>query len=30
MDDPLVLAALLPPSILIEAKNLQWTLCATD
>jgi 1-acyl-sn-glycerol-3-phosphate acyltransferase len=30
MDDPLVMAALLPPSILIQAKNLRWTLCATD
>jgi hypothetical protein len=30
MDDPLVMAALLPPSMLIQAKNLRWTLCATD
>ncbi|XP_061357470.1 uncharacterized protein LOC133301788 isoform X2 [Gastrolobium bilobum] len=30
MDDPLVIAALLPPKVLLDAKNLRWTLCATD
>lgn len=30
MDDPLVIASLLPPSIMLEAQNLRWTLCATD
>ncbi|GJW43926.1 tafazzin [Tanacetum coccineum] len=30
MDDPLVIAALLPSSVLIHARNLRWTLCATD
>ncbi|KAL6132725.1 hypothetical protein ACLB2K_064964 [Fragaria x ananassa] len=30
MDDPLVVAALLPPNVLLDAKNLRWTLCASD
>lgn len=30
MDDPLVIASLLPPQVLLDAKNLRWTLCATD
>lgn len=30
MDDPLVMAALLPPSLFLQPKNLRWTLCATD
>ncbi|KAI3707749.1 hypothetical protein L2E82_36543 [Cichorium intybus] len=30
MDDPLVIAALLPKSVLLDARNLRWTLCATD
>lgn len=30
MDDPLVISALLPPRVLMEAQNLRWTLCATD
>ncbi|KAK7337744.1 hypothetical protein VNO77_18331 [Canavalia gladiata] len=30
MDDPLVIASLLPPHVLLDAKNLRWTLCATD
>ncbi|KAL5566372.1 hypothetical protein UlMin_029536 [Ulmus minor] len=30
VDDPLVIAALLPPSVLLDAQNLRWTLCATD
>lgn len=30
MDDPLVIAALLPPSALLDARNLRWTLCASD
>ncbi|KAK7258911.1 hypothetical protein RIF29_24500 [Crotalaria pallida] len=30
MDDPLVIASLLPPQVLMDAKNLRWTLCATD
>ncbi|KHN03973.1 Tafazzin [Glycine soja] len=30
MDDPLVIASLLPPSVLLDARNLRWTLCATD
>ncbi|GAB4835800.1 hypothetical protein Ancab_000716 [Ancistrocladus abbreviatus] len=30
MDDPLVIASLLPPHLLMEAHNLRWTLCATD
>ncbi|KAM7478244.1 hypothetical protein LguiA_026457 [Lonicera macranthoides] len=30
MDDPLVIASLLPPSVLFDAHSLRWTLCATD
>lgn len=30
MDDPLVIASLLPPRVLMDAQNLRWTLCASD
>ncbi|XVF31380.1 hypothetical protein REPUB_Repub16aG0141000 [Reevesia pubescens] len=30
MDDPLVIASLLPPRVLLDAQNLRWTLCASD
>ncbi|XP_074567388.1 uncharacterized protein LOC141824055 [Curcuma longa] len=30
VDDPLVIASLLPPSSLLNAHDLRWTLCATD
>ncbi|CAN1858534.1 tafazzin [Linum perenne] len=30
VDDPFVIASLLPPSVLLEAQNLRWTLCASD
>lgn len=30
MDDPLIIAALLPPRVLLDAQNLRWTLCASD
>ncbi|KAF8084472.1 hypothetical protein N665_0716s0018 [Sinapis alba] len=30
VDDPLVIASLLPPKLLLDARNLRWTLCATD
>lgn len=30
MDDPLVIASLLPPSMLFDANGLRWTLCASD
>ena len=30
LDDPLVTAALLPPGALLHARQLRWTLCATD
>ncbi|OIW13575.1 hypothetical protein TanjilG_29316 [Lupinus angustifolius] len=30
MDDPLVIASLLPPQVLMDAENLRWTICATD
>ncbi|KAK4778615.1 hypothetical protein SAY86_006143 [Trapa natans] len=30
VDDPFVIASLLPPSILLDAQNLRWTMCATD
>ncbi|XP_043711512.1 tafazzin [Telopea speciosissima] len=30
MDDPLVIASLLPPSFMLDAHRLRWTLCATD
>ncbi|RWR76528.1 tafazzin [Cinnamomum micranthum f. kanehirae] len=30
VDDPLVIASLLPRSVLFDAQSLRWTLCATD
>ncbi|WOL00433.1 hypothetical protein Cni_G09146 [Canna indica] len=30
IDDPLVIASLLPPSVMLNAHDLRWTLCATD
>ncbi|KAK3029982.1 hypothetical protein RJ639_038081 [Escallonia herrerae] len=30
VDDPLVIASLLPPGVLFDAHRLRWTLCATD
>ncbi|XVE89643.1 hypothetical protein DITRI_Ditri20bG0012200 [Diplodiscus trichospermus] len=30
MDDPLVIASLLPPRVLLDAHHLRWTLCASD
>lgn len=30
VDDPFVIAALLPPRVLFDAQNVRWTLCATD
>ncbi|MQL97971.1 hypothetical protein Taro_030677 [Colocasia esculenta] len=30
VDDPFVIASLLPPNLLLDAHNLRWTLCATD
>ncbi|KAL5713034.1 hypothetical protein ACHQM5_015150 [Ranunculus cassubicifolius] len=30
VDDPFVVASLLPPSVLLDARNLRWTLCAAD
>jgi 1-acyl-sn-glycerol-3-phosphate acyltransferase len=30
VDDPFVIASLLPPKFLLDARNLRWTLCATD
>lgn len=30
MDDPLIIASLLPPSMLLNAHSLRWTLCASD
>ncbi|XVF41872.1 hypothetical protein PTKIN_Ptkin01aG0315500 [Pterospermum kingtungense] len=30
VDDPLVIASLLPPRVLLDAQNLRWTLCASD
>jgi monolysocardiolipin acyltransferase len=30
LDDPLVTAALLPPGALLHARQLRWTLCASD
>ncbi|KAG1371253.1 hypothetical protein COCNU_16G003470 [Cocos nucifera] len=30
VDDPLVIASLLPPSVMLDVRNLRWTLCATD
>ncbi|XP_010546721.1 PREDICTED: tafazzin [Tarenaya hassleriana] len=30
VDDPFVIASLLPPRVLLDARNLRWTLCASD
>ncbi|XP_072985266.1 uncharacterized protein [Typha latifolia] len=30
VDDPLVIASLLPPSVMLDARNIRWTLCASD
>ena len=30
IDDPFVIASLLPPNVMLDARNLRWTLCATD
>ncbi|GJM91974.1 hypothetical protein PR202_ga08397 [Eleusine coracana subsp. coracana] len=30
MDDPFIIASLLPPSVMLQAQKLRWTLCATD
>uniref|UniRef100_A0A0D3EY91 Phospholipid/glycerol acyltransferase domain-containing protein n=3 Tax=Oryza TaxID=4527 RepID=A0A0D3EY91_9ORYZ len=30
MDDPFVIASILPPSVMLEAQKLRWTLCASD
>ncbi|XP_051145671.1 uncharacterized protein LOC127261381 isoform X1 [Andrographis paniculata] len=30
MDDPLVIASLLPPSMMFDANGVRWTLCASD
>lgn len=30
VDDPFVIASLLPPGVLLDAQSLRWTLCATD
>ncbi|XP_012089006.1 tafazzin [Jatropha curcas] len=30
VDDPFVIASLLPPRVLLDAHNLRWTLCASD
>ncbi|KAJ0979815.1 hypothetical protein J5N97_015289 [Dioscorea zingiberensis] len=30
VDDPLIVASLLPPNTMLDARNLRWTLCATD
>ncbi|KAL3516032.1 hypothetical protein ACH5RR_022934 [Cinchona calisaya] len=30
VDDPLIIASLLPRSVLLDAHSLRWTLCATD
>ncbi|KAL0006022.1 hypothetical protein SO802_013583 [Lithocarpus litseifolius] len=30
LDDPLVIASLLPPRVLLDAQSLRWTLCASD
>ncbi|KAJ6737637.1 TAZ PROTEIN TAFAZZIN [Salix viminalis] len=30
VDDPFLIASLLPPSVLMDAQNLRWTLCASD
>lgn len=30
MDDPFVISSLLPPSVMLNANNIRWTLCASD
>ncbi|CAN6457269.1 unnamed protein product [Victoria cruziana] len=30
IDDPFIIASLLPPNVLLDAESLRWTLCATD
>ncbi|XP_034912988.1 uncharacterized protein [Populus alba] len=30
VDDPFIIASLLPPRVLMDAQNLRWTLCASD
>lgn len=30
VDDPFVIASLLPPNVLLDAHSLRWTLCASD
>uniref|UniRef100_A0A2P2LTZ1 Tafazzin family protein n=1 Tax=Rhizophora mucronata TaxID=61149 RepID=A0A2P2LTZ1_RHIMU len=30
VDDPFIIASLLPPRVLLDAQNIRWTLCATD
>lgn len=30
VDDPLVISSVLPPRLLLDAKSIRWTLCATD
>lgn len=30
VDDPFVISSVLPPQLLLDAKSLRWTLCATD
>ncbi|XP_022719430.1 tafazzin [Durio zibethinus] len=30
VDDPFVIASLLPPRVLLDAQNLRWALCASD
>ncbi|XP_031473329.1 uncharacterized protein LOC116245873 [Nymphaea colorata] len=30
IDDPFIIASLLPPNVLFDAESLRWTLCATD
>ncbi|KAK8480429.1 hypothetical protein V6N13_131006 [Hibiscus sabdariffa] len=30
VDDPFVIASLLPPRVLLDSQNLRWTLCASD
>ncbi|KAK9084228.1 hypothetical protein Scep_030699 [Stephania cephalantha] len=30
IDDPFVMASLLPPNVMLNSQSLRWTLCATD
>ncbi|KAK9146937.1 hypothetical protein Sjap_006840 [Stephania japonica] len=30
VDDPFVIASLLPPNVMLNSQSLRWTLCATD